>query len=779
MKTNHNRIFLNITVLVLSVALVACSTTKNLQVGETLYTGIKKLKVTDEDKSKHGEETMTEVEGALSFPPNGAIFGSSSLRTPFPFGLWIYNGFVNHQDNWFGKWMFNTFAANPVYIRTVNPETRVKVATNVLHNYGYFSGFVNYDTVPDGRRKAKLNYTVTMGKLHTLDSIEYRRFPIKMDSLLKVTNRDRLLRKGDGFSVANLEGERDRLATLFRNNGYFYYRSDYTMYAADTLQAPYKVQLRVLPDPAVPKRALKQWYVGGLRLNIRKAMTGGRFYTNEPTDSFVYKHLVITWQGKKPPIKPRTLFRNFTFKGREPYSLEKEQSTVQRLNALGVFSQVDFTYHPRDTVATCDTLDLTLNTTLDKPLDGNFSVGVTTKSNDQTGPAVSIGMTKRNVFRGAETFNVSLSGSYEWQTNNETSQSGVSINSYELNLDASLDFPRLFLPGFIAKRFRRPATSKLSVNVDWMNRSKYFEMLSIGANIAYSWQPHPFWKHTFTLFSLTYINRMKVTNLFNTLLQNNPALQKSMSNQFKPEVGYSFIYDNFADTQRKDHYYWKTDISEAGNGISLYDRMLGKSFNIKEKKLFGTPYSQYLKLVSEFRWTRTLSRTSKLATRVKGGVVWAYGNSYTPPYNEQFYVGGANSIRAFTVRSIGPGTFVPGKSLYSYLDQTGSVVFEANAEYRMHFFGHLYGAAFFDVGNIWTLKQDPSRPGSQFTMKRFWNQLATGTGAGLRYDMDFIVLRFDVGIGLHLPYDTGKRGYYNLPRFKDGLGIHLAVGYPF
>lgn len=779
MKHKYHTLLFSIGLLSFLFLLASCSTTKNLQEGETLYTGIKKLVVTDLDKSQHGEETMTEVEGALSYPPNGAIFGSSSLRTPLPFGLWTYNAFVKHQENWLGKWIFNTFAANPVYIRTVNPATRVKVATNVLHNYGYFSGFVKYDTVSDGKRQAKINYTVTMGKAHSLDSIEYRKFTPVMDSLLRATDNERLLRKGDGFNVVKLEGERDRLSTLFRNNGFFYYRPDYTMYTADTLQAPYKVQLRVQPDPAVPKKALRQWYVGGLRLNIRKAIGDRGYSNNEPTDSFIYKRLVITWQGKKPPIKPRALFRNFTFKGKEPYSLEKEQSTVQQLNALGVFSQVDFTYHPKDTTALCDTLDLTLNTTLDKPLDGNFAVGVTTKSNDQTGPAVSVGMTKRNFFRGAETFNVSLSGSYEWQTNNETSQSGVSINSYELNLDASLDFPRLFLPHFISRRFRRPATSKLSVNVDWLNRSKYFEMLSVGANIAYSWQPHPFWKHTFTVFSLTYINRMKVTDLFSTLLKNNPALQKSMSNQFKPVVGYSFTYDNFSDTKRKDHLYWKTDISEAGNGISLYDKILGHSFSSKEKKLLGTPYSQYLKLVSEVRWTRILSQSSKLATRLKTGVVWAYGNSYTAPYNEQFYVGGANSIRAFTVRSIGPGTFVPGNSLYSYLDQTGSVIFEANAEYRMHLVGHLYGAAFLDIGNIWTLKKDPSRPGSRFTLKKFWNQLATGTGAGLRYDMDFIVLRLDVGIGLHLPYDTGKGGYYNLPRFKDGLGVHLAVGYPF
>ena len=232
--------------------LTACSLTRNLQEGETLYTGIKKLSVEDRDKSAHGAATLEEVEAALSYPPNGAIFGSSSLRNPLQIGLRTYNAWVNHQRGWLGKWLFNTFASNPVYISTVNPATRVKVAQNVLRNYGYFSGVVGYDTVAAGKRKAKLNYTVRMGGLHTLDSIEYRGFPNGMDSLLKTTERQRVLRKGNGFSAADLENERTRLSDLFRNHGYFFYRPDYTMYEADTVQAAGKVQLRVSPDPAVP-----------------------------------------------------------------------------------------------------------------------------------------------------------------------------------------------------------------------------------------------------------------------------------------------------------------------------------------------------------------------------------------------------------------------------------------------------------------------------------------------------------------------------------------------
>ena len=162
-----------------------------------------------------------------------------------------------------------------------------------------------------------------------------------------------------------------------------------------------------------------------------------------------------------------------------------------------------------------------------------------------------------------------------------------------------------------------------------------------------------------------------------------------------------------------------------------------------------------------------------------GGIIWAYGNSERAPYNEQFYVGGANSIRAFTVRSIGPGRYVAPNSTYSYLDQTGDIKLEANLEYRANLFGSLYGAVFLDAGNIWLLKKDANRPDSEFRAGSFLRQLATGTGVGLRYDMDFIVIRLDLGIALHVPYDTGKSGYYNIPKFSDGLGLHFAIGYPF
>jgi outer membrane protein assembly factor BamA len=180
------------------------------------------------------------------------------------------------------------------------------------------------------------------------------------------------------------------------------------------------------------------------------------------------------------------------------------------------------------------------------------------------------------------------------------------------------------------------------------------------------------------------------------------------------------------------------------------------------------------------RKTFNFSEKTQIATRIFAGVIKSYGNSTTAPYSEQFYIGGANSIRAYTVRTIGPGSYHSGKdSKYSYIDQTGDLKLEANVEYRFPLIAGLYGATFLDAGNIWLMKEDPARPGGKFEFKNLGRETAVGTGLGLRYDLDFLILRLDWGIALHAPYDTGKGGYFNIPRYKDAMGLHFAVGYPF
>lgn len=227
--------------------------------------------------------------------------------------------------------------------------------------------------------------------------------------------------------------------------------------------------------------------------------------------------------------------------------------------------------------------------------------------------------------------------------------------------------------------------------------------------------------------------------------------------------------------------WWQTTFTSAGNITSGIYRIFGKKFSQRDKKLFGVPFAQFLKVNSDFRYTWKIDKNQSIASRVAGGIIWAYGNTNTAPYSEQFYIGGANSVRAFTARSIGPGGFLPTKTSKGlYLDQTGDIRMEANVEYRFRIYGDLHGAVFLDAGNVWMLRKDEEAPEKQLRWKTFGKQIALGTGAGIRYDLDFLILRLDCGVPLHDPYDTGKKGYYNVTgSFWKGLGLHFAVGYPF
>ena len=753
----------------------SCSTTKNLPEGAVLYTGISKIEIQQPDASEAGRSTVEEVEAALAYPPNNALLGSSSVRVPFPFGLWVYNAFVNKEGK-VSRWIFNKLAAKPVLISTVNPDVRVKVARNLLNEYGYFNGATSYALVPDKKdpRKAKIAYQVTMNQPYTIDSILYVRMRNRVDSLLPRLSSERLIRKGDNFNVVRLQEERERIADRLRDNGYYYFRPEYMIYQADTTITPGKVSLRIVPKEGMPRNALIPWKLG----NVDFYLNG---YRNEqPTDSIRYKDLTIHYEGKLR-VRPKVLYDRLYFRPGDRYSQTQQERSQTALARLGIFRYAEFQYAPRDTMRRQDTLDLRIHTVYDLPLDGELELNVTAKSNDQIGPGAVFSVTKRNMFGGGETFGVKLRGSYEWQTGNKLDAGGSKINSYELGLSTTLTFPRLLFPTLGKRDLNFPATTTFRIYADQLNRARFFKMLSFGGDASYESQPSATSHHSVTPFKLAYNLLQHTTAEFDSIADSNKALMKSLQDQFVPSMSYTYTYDDSPITTKRHHVWLQGSITQAGLLMNAAYAIAGKPFDKEGKKLFGNPFAQFIKGTVEARYNYQLGENQRLVGRIMAGAIYSYGNARTAPYNEQFYVGGANSVRAFTIRSIGPGRYYQSsdENKYAYIDRTGDLKFEANLEYRFPIMGDLHGATFLDCGNIWLLREDPDRPGGRLKAGHFFKDLALGTGFGFRYDIDFLVIRFDVGIGLHLPYETGKRGYYNLPRFKDGMGYHFAIGYPF
>ena len=792
--------------------LSSCSMTKNIPEGDQLFVGLKPIEYVgekDDQYETHLENTKLEVEAALATEPNGSLFGSSYYTVPWSWHLWVYDHYSG-KDSKFAKWMVKNFGRQPVLMSNVNPALRASVAQSVLRNNGYFRSSVDYETIPTKNpKKSRIRYTVNLDTLFTLDSVSYINYPKAMKQLIDSTHEESLIKRDMPFSAANLENERTRISNLFRNNGYYYYVPGYATYLADTFAVESKSQLRFQLINELPQEVLKKWYIGNIDIQFRKS------FREQLTDSLKRRHLTFHYNGKRLPVIPGVILRNLRLKPRQEYSYDNHLESASKINATGVFSSTDFQFTPRPNT---DTLDLSINCVFDKPYDFYIEGNAIGRTNGRVGPEVKIGFTKRNLFRGAEKLDLNLHGSYQWQTSSDDTG-----GSYQYGADVSLEFPRIIAPFYNSDRIRRnkngtirrrrrfyaAPTTLAKISTDIIQRPEYYKMHVVSGEWTYRWQPTETSRHEFSPLTLKYQFKNNTTEKYQELVDNNMFLERTMQDYFVPKMRYTYTYTS--PSSKLNPIRWETTIEESGNFVSLLDMIRGKSFNEKDKTLFKTPYSQFLRFETDFTKTWTLGNQTKLVGHINTGIIWSYGNSDVPPFSEQFYAGGANSIRAFRVRDVGPGRFnyfASSDRQFNYLFRNGEMKLIMNLEYRTPLWGNLHGAVFLDAGNVWDLWGEPQltddiisqypeedRPyarvlqmwedQSMFKPSEFFNDIALGTGIGLRYDLGFLVIRLDWGIALHFPYTTykdeytPKGGYFNIAHFKDAHTLNFAVGYPF
>jgi len=791
----HLIIYIVALVMVSGQLLVGCSSTSALKEGEQLFTGLNPIDYRNYEPGDYADSAKEEMEYALASAPNGALFGSSYYRTPFPVRLWIWNAFSQSKGG-LAKWITKTFGSKPKLMANVNPQLRAQVAEHQLDKYGYFNGKVTYDVLTESNpKKAKVAYHVDLGHLWTLDSMAYLNFPVKGKQLIDSTMKKAIIKKGSPFNVSNLELERQRITRLFRNNGYYFYQNGYASYLADTVSVPGKAQVRLTMVDSIEPEATRQWYIGNININFKKD------FMEEMTDSFVRRYLSFRYHGKKMPIRPGIVLRSLRLRPRTLYKVRTEERAKSGLQEMGLFNYTSLQFTPRSTksvdslgnVVYNDTLDANIDLVFDKPYDFYIEANARGKTSGRVGPELVVGLTKRNAFRGGEKLDINLHGSHEWQTVNRVGGKSSRINSYEYGADASLEFPRIITPwnmfrsmaqnerryraGHMPTKYRGVPTTTIKASMNVLNRASYFRRHVASGELTYDWATSYQHHHSFSPLILSYEFMNSKTAAFDSILSIHPYLQISMRDQFVPKMSYTYTYRS--PRKYRHPITWTTTVSEAGNVLSLGYLAAGRKWNERDKKMFKNPFAQFLKLETDFVKYWRLTDQGTLVGHVNAGIIWSYGNAENAPYYEQFYVGGANSIRAFNVRSIGPGRFLPSNSKYSYIDQTGDIKYLMNLEYRQKLFGDLYGAMFLDAGNVWTLHEHEYSPLGKFEAKRFFRQMAVGTGVGVRYDMGMFVIRVDWGVGLHVPYETGKSGFYNIKSFKNAQSLHLAVGYPF
>lgn len=774
---------------------ISCSTISSLDDNEILFTGLVATDYNNYEKNSHQSEVETEVEAALATAPNGALFGSSYYRTPFPYGLWIWNAWSG-KNGVIAKWLVESFGKAPVLMSNVNPALRAQIAKNVLENNGYFNAVVTYDTFmgkpattkkdsTERPRTAKVQYHVNFGDLYRLDSISYTN--CSQDIYDKITSSESLLHKGDPFSVSQLENERLRIYDLLRDKGYYFYQPSYITYFADTIMLPKKVQLRVHMLDSLSENVMRKWVIGSTTVQIK------RDFREQITDTVQRRFMTILFNGKRPPIRPRVILADTKLRPGMLFSQDKYKESLNNLTSKGVFSSVDITFEPRksldgtyasipDTVGERDgeqragagILDMTVNAVLDKPYDVFFEANAMGKTSGRLGPGVGFGITKRNAFHGGEILSLNAGANYEFQIGGEQDMG----NSYDFSLNAVLNLPRLLLPKLWKKRRRWYVTPSTIVNVsgELIRRASFFNREILSSEYTYIFQPSERSIHKLSPLIITYGRTSDISEKYYEKIQNSATSIVALNDELTPKIRYTYTYSSTKDVVNP--IYWQFVVSEAGNVTSLLHNVFtGKKLNEKGKKILSTPFSQFIKFETEFRKSWNLGEKSSFVLHLYGGIMSAYGNNDMAPFSEQFYIGGANDLRGFSMRSIGPGEVHFSDNNLAYLYHTGDAKFVVNAEYRPHMFGSLYGALFADVGNVWSLRHS--------VRKRFMDEglgdpaksdVGVDVGVGVRYDLDFFVLRLDWGFAIHNPYSSG---FINCGSFGKSQVINFAIGYPF
>ena len=765
-----------------AIIAVACSTTSRLEEGEVLYTGVKKFNVNCDSGLVLSPDVNDKIFSAINVKPNNCLI-SPYYRHPFAIGLWVYNHWSDSSKGLKG-WLYNKLVSKPVLIDDVNPKLRTEMINARLRNNGYFTSSSGYEIIQSKNpKKAKITYNVTVHQPYTISDIIYfeEKTPLarSIDSLARL---DKYLSPGSRYSTDSLSDARIRIANTLRNRGFYFFRPEYIEYYADSIQKEGEILLKLRLAKDLPEAARKQYYVRSITTTVMKNSSTNA--SEKRRKKFTFDTTFIAKRGtfiKQTPmrLKPSYVASCLRLTEGRRLSVRSMDLTQAALAQTGVFNSIGITVTDIDSLKPgCDSVDVKISCVLDQSIEAKFEVQATSKSNSYIGPGLSAGIIHKNVFGGGEQLTTELKARYEWQTGRGGVKDGVktgNYNNYEFGLSSTLSFPRLLAPKFVDRSRRYTNWTRISLNAYIYNSPRFFKMVGASTHFSWEWHANRYSTNDFTPFKLTYQKLLTTTEEFDKKMEANPALAQSMRDQFVPQMSWSYTYDR--EISPTDNITWTSTVIEAGNIFSGIWSLCGVK---GEKHMFKTPFSQFVKAQSQLVWRHGLVGNSWLASRVFIGGAHAYGNSNQVPYTEQFYIGGANSVRAFAVRSVGPGRYHPKETTANgYYEETGTFKIELNSEYRFPIWGFLHGAVFVDAGNVWLFKEDENRPGGKINARDFLRDLALGTGLGIRLDMGMLVVRGDLGIGIHAPYDTGKSGYYNMPSFKNSLAFHLAIGYPF
>ena len=762
------RISLSIFTIIILLALSGCSNTRFLADDQVLYTGRGKVEITETEPGSSNTSVKAYVRSVTHHKVNNSLFDRRLLP---PIGLWVHNYWKAGENRKFGSWLQKTLSAPPVLISEVNPELRARKIENDLFDLGYFksNAWSVIDTSARNSKKARVTYFIELSPPSFYNQIEFDTLRETIDTLISQKNFMNHIETGDQYNLEALITARNELSRDIQNQGYFYFNPDFIELSADTTAEQYKLNLVVGREKELPQSVLSTYKIDNIivRMSQPSDTASTRLDTTQVDDITI----ISSGDFLKPAVLSKAVYLN---KG-ELYSHTAYQHTLSRLNKLGVFSNVRISFKQSEEDSLLNNLDVGIDVTMSDNVNVDFEADLVTKSTGFTGPHVLVGISHGNTFKGAERIRVGLNGGFEWQWGNK-SETELGTFSYDLGVSSGLTFPKIILPPKWSKN-KPMVVQQTSVNLDFnlLNRTAYYKMFSSMANFEYNWSNKREIQHSFIPLYLNAVNLLETTLAFDSVVDENIYIRKSFEEQFIFGARYAFTYDNSFKT-RPRNIFFQAAVNTSGNFIDLFAGM-GQDDSERPYLFLNNIYSQYVKITTDFRYyIHGVNKT--FVVRLYAGAGMPYGNSTVLPYVEQFFSGGAYSVRGFVARYLGPGSYHEEKS--GYIDQSGDMKLEGNLEYRFGLSKVVKGALFLETGNIWLINEDENRPGAKFDIHTFYNQLAVGTGIGLRFDFNFFVLRTDLGFPLRNPYAVDEKHWLfgTNTILSSGL-FYLAIGYPF
>ncbi len=752
-------------------ALISCNNTKYLPANDALYTGAD-IKIESKELSNKKKKLLSaELKTLVRPKPNASILG---LRPK----LWFWNigGTPKHKISI--KRLIKKMGEPPVLLSDVNAEKTAKVLQSDLENTGYFRSSVDADITVKNKR-ARAIYTAVPGPQYTINEVIFQQDSSILQKTINRTKRRTLLKKGQPFNLEIIKAERSRIDSRLKQRGFYFFDPDNIIMDVDSTVGDHKVNIYVNTKPSTPAAARKIYRINEVVIYPRYNLSFTSSDTNQKYGKRFDNYLIV---DSSDFYKPRLFKQAMQFKPGNVYNRAQHNATLNRLINLGIFKFVKNRFE----VAGDTLLDAFYYLT---PLPKNslhVELGGTTKSNNLTGSQATVGFTNRNAFGGGEILNVNVTGGAEVQV----SGNYKGFNTYRYGAEATLNIPKFLVPlvyinpagGFVPR-------TNIQLGYDVLSKQNLYSLRSFRLGYGYTWKESAQKEHTFYPISVQYVQPKDVTQTYLDSIKNYPSLRHVVDTQFILGANYNYIFNQLVGRVPDNAFYFSGLVDVSGNIAGALKRSVIKSGDTA--RLFGAPFSQYLKLETDFRYYRNLGGKNVWANRIDIGAGIPYGNSRQLPFIKQFFVGGNNSLRAFRSRALGPGSYIdpaildPGSKPVFVPDESGDIKLELNSELRFKIFSPVYGAVFMDAGNIWLYNNDPSRPGSQFTSD-FLKDIAVGTGLGLRLDVSILILRLDLAFPLRKPWlPESERWVIDQVKFGDpawrreNLVFNLAIGYPF